>query len=375
MAGIYVHIPFCMSRCIYCDFFSTTRISIVDQYVDALTAESSRRCDSFHSISSPPYDTLYIGGGTPSVMRLSQVERLMSSLTHDYPLKKDAEITIECNPEDVDKDYIYGLRSIGFNRLSLGVQTFDDNRLNLLCRRHNSFKAIKAVEDSRSAGFDNISIDLIYGFPDETLESWEEDVIQALSLGISHISAYSLMLESGTRLTKMIDDGKLMAASEEDSLRMYETLVNQLTSHGFLHYEISNFCKPGCSSRHNQSYWHGVPYLGLGAGAHSYDGKRIRRWNVSDLDKYLQKEDYFESEELSDRDLYNEYVMTRLRTSYGINLSEMKEVFSNEYTNYFEDGIKKFISNGEIINEDGKVRLSKKGVMLSNAVISDLFSI
>ena len=377
MSGIYVHIPFCKSRCVYCDFFSTTRVGMVDTYLDALSLESSLRRDTFHDISLPPYDTLYIGGGTPSVLSLNQVERLMSFLRRDYILKEDAEVTMECNPEDVSMEYLLGLKSLGINRLSYGVQTFDEQRLQFLCRRHDSKKAIDAVEKSRSVGFENISIDLMFGFPGETLELWENDIDRAISLGVPHISAYSLMLEPGTRLTKMVHDGFLEPLGEESYLLMYELLVEMLTSSGYEHYEISNFSKPGFSSRHNESYWHGVPYLGLGAGAHSYDGAKVRRWNLSDLDEYIKGlEDsiaYYDDELLSDRDLYNEYVMTRLRTSDGISLKEMKEKFPKDYIDTFVDGMQKYISGGEIIYDGEVAKLSEKGLMLSNYVMSDLF--
>ena len=377
MSGIYVHIPFCKSRCIYCDFFSTTRVGMVDTYLDALSLESSLRRDTFHDISLPPYDTLYIGGGTPSVLSLNQVERLMSFLRRDYRLKEDAEVTMECNPEDVSMEYLLGLKSLGINRLSYGVQTFDEQRLRFLCRRHDSKKAIDAVEKSHSVGFENISIDLMFGFPGETLELWENDIARAISLGVPHISAYSLMLEPGTRLTKMVHDGFLEPLGEESYLLMYELLVEMLTSSGYEHYEISNFSKRGFSSRHNETYWHGVPYLGLGAGAHSYDGSKVRRWNLSDLDEYIKGlEDsiaYYDDELLSDRDLYNEYVMTRLRTSDGISLKEMKEKFPKDYIDTFVDVMQKYISGGEIIYDGEVAKLSEKGLMLSNYVMSDLF--
>ena len=377
MSGIYVHIPFCKSRCIYCDFFSTTRVGMVDTYLDALSLESSLRRDTFHDISLPPYDTLYIGGGTPSVLSLNQVERLMSFLRRDYRLKEDAEVTMEYNPEDVSMEYLLGLKSLGINRLSYGVQTFDEQRLRFLCRRHDSKKAIDAVEKSHSVGFENISIDLMFGFPGETLEWWENDIARAISLGVPHISAYSLMLEPGTRLTKMVHDGFLEPLGEESYLLMYELLVEMLTSSGYEHYEISNFSKRGFSSRHNETYWHGVPYLGLGAGAHSYDGSKVRRWNLSDLDEYIKGlEDsiaYYDDELLSDRDLYNEYVMTRLRTSDGISLKEMKEKFPKDYIDTFVDVMQKYISGGEIIYDGEVAKLSEKGLMLSNYVMSDLF--
>lgn len=377
MAGIYIHIPFCASRCIYCDFFSTTRLEKRSRYVDALCQEMEQRRQEIFS-GEEPVSTLYIGGGTPSQLSITDLQRLFGKIISIYQLAPDAEVTMECNPEDITPEFLSELKKTPVNRLSFGLQTFDDRRLQLLHRRHTSQKAIEAVGLSQKAGFQNISIDLIFGFPGESPADWEADVRKALALNVRHISAYSLMYEEGTQLTRLRDEGKITPIDDELSLKMYEQLIDLLATGGFEHYEISNFALPGFRSRHNSSYWQGTPYLGLGAGAHSYDGKR-RRWNCSSLDLYIKgvnsSSSYYETEELSPADLYNEYVMTRLRTCDGISLKEFRSKFSDELTTYFNKMSSAHLQSGCLEKADGKMRFSRKGLFISDSILSDLFYI
>lgn len=367
MAGIYVHIPFCKSRCIYCGFFSTTTLQKRGQYVDALCDELQRRKSFLHG---EPIETIYFGGGTPSLLAVAYVEKVLRHIYNIYNVHENAEITLEGNPDDLSPNHLKALYSIGINRLSIGVQTFSDARLKLLNRRHTAIQAIQAIENAQQAGFSNISIDLMFGFPTQTLPEWEQDVQQALSLGVQHLSAYSLMYEEGTRLEQMLDTGEIEEIDEEASLRMYEHLIDATTQAGFKHYEISNFALPRMQSRHNSNYWHSVPYLGVGAGAHSYDG-HDRCFNLDSLD------DYFAGstpvfEHLTEAERYDEFVFTGLRTSSGINLSELEKRFGSTYKDYCLANASKHISTGCLIHADGIIKLSRKGLFISNDVMSDL---
>lgn len=376
MAGLYVHIPFCASRCIYCDFFSTVRLEERERYVDTLRKELTNRlsCSPWNTQTS--FQTIYLGGGTPSQLTHEQLSRLFDHIYSSCSIEPDAEVTMECNPEDIDLEFLTKLRHLPVNRLSMGVQTFDDERLRFLHRRHTSDKALEAVAACQDAGYDNISIDLMFGFPGETLEAWESDLTEALKLDVQHLSAYSLMVEEGTRLHQLMQSGALLPLDEETSLQQYIILTEHMTASGYEHYEISNFSKPGFRSRHNSSYWQGIPYLGIGAGAHSYDG-RCRRWNASSLDTYIngveQSQVYSESEQLSDRDRYNEYVMTRLRTSEGIDLSDFKQRFSPFHLRYLLENLKKHTDGGNVVKTADNIHLSVKGIYVSDSVMSDLF--
>lgn len=378
MTGIYIHIPFCASRCIYCDFFSTTRTELINKYVRTLCEEVNLRCRQGMIPDDMEVDTIYIGGGTPSLLSVWDIARMMDSIYYVCDVLPDAEITIECNPEDITFEYLDLLSSLPINRLSFGIQTFDDERLRFLGRRHTSQKAIEAIKLSQKAGFKNISIDLIFGFPGESLSDWENDISQALSLGIQHISAYSLMYEEGTYLTTLVREEKICPIDEDLSFSMYKSLTESLKSSGFEHYEISNYSLPGYRSRHNNRYWTGKPYIGLGAGAHSYDGN-LRSRNVESLDEYIHSIESgvlpSETEYLSKDDVYNEYVMTRLRTCDGIDLEDMNKKFDKEHITYFNSLSEKHIKSGLLNESNGRIKLSEKAVFLSDGVISDLFKV
>ena len=377
MAGVYVHIPFCASRCLYCDFFSTTESEKRESYVDALLHEM--QCRKEELSAAQHVETIYIGGGTPSQLSIDNLKRLFDGIYSIYDVNENAEVTIECNPEDVTSSYAAGLTTLPVNRVSMGLQTFDNNRLRFLRRRHTSEKSLESVYLLKEKGYKNISIDLMFGFPEETLQMWSDDIDKALSLGVPHISAYSLMYEEGTPLTRLKDSGKINVVDDETMLSMYTLLKNKMEDAGYEHYELSNFCLKGMESRHNMSYWTGKSYIGLGAGAHSYDGVH-RRWNITSLEKYIEGVHdgsvYWESETLSATDHFNEYIMTRLRTKNGIDIdylhsSESKDIMTKE----FERLLDLHLSTGNLVEENGRLRLSRKGLYISDSVMSDLFLI
>lgn len=323
--------------------------------------------------------SIYIGGGTPSTLPTTQLHRLLKAVTLLYPPAPDAEITLEANPDDVTAEWVEALRQTPVNRVSMGVQTFDDAQLHTLRRRHSAEQAHEAVRLLREGGFHNISIDLIYGLPGQTLAGWQKDVDEAISLRVPHLSAYSLMYEEGTPLMRMLEEGKVSEMDDDLSWQCYELLCKQLEKAGYQHYEISNFALPGFHSRHNSGYWQGTPYLGLGAGAHSYDGADIRRSNVASLNDYIASlsgdstKPYFENEKLSQTDLYNEFVMTRLRTSQGISLDKICSLFGRDSFAHCTETMKPHLQKGNLSQTGSVVCLTRKGIFVSNDVISDLF--
>lgn len=368
MAGLYIHIPFCQSRCIYCGFYSTTLLDKRQEYTDAL-------CEEMRLRAKPMLGTIYIGGGTPSQLSFGQIRQLFAAIGHHYPISADAEVTMECNPDDISPSFAELLSTLPVNRVSMGIQTFDDHRLRFLHRRHDSKQAIKAVKLLRQSGISNISVDLMFSFPGQTLEEWEKDIDQALSLGVEHISSYSLMIEEGTPLWEMRRSGAIDMPDDDLYVEMYQTLAGRLTSAGYEHYEISNFAKPGHRSRHNSSYWNGTPYIGIGAAAHSYDGES-RQWNVSDIGTYITSIQQgvipCEREELDLSSRYNDMVTTALRTSEGIDLEKARGEFGESLSQYLERQAERWIRTGHIINKNGHIRFSLAGIMLSDTIMSDL---
>lgn len=364
MSGIYAHIPFCKSRCIYCGFYSTTLLPLQDEYVDAMLHELDERKDY---LNGDPVTTIYIGGGTPSMLSMDNLARLCKHLKN-FAGDSVEEFTVECNPDDVTSELATLLYKNGVNRVSMGAQTFSDERLAFIHRRHKAHQVKEAVENLRNAGIKNISVDLMFGFPDETIENWKSDIEQALSLEVQHISAYSLMYEEGTPLYKLLEDGKIKEISEETSLEMYETLITLLTNAGYEHYEISNFALPGYRSKHNSSYWKRVSYLGIGAAAHSYN-LTSRQWNVSDIKLYIKGDNIIEDSELLDStEQYNDLVTTALRTCEGINLTTL----SKEDRKYILKASEKSIRQGNLIIENNHIHLTRKGIFISDAVMVEL---
>lgn len=364
MAGIYVHIPFCAKRCNYCSFYSTTCLNKRQAYVDALAIEAELRRSY---LENEKIGTVYFGGGTPSVLSVKQIGEIISALEKNFDLSSLKEFTIECNPDDICEDFAKEIANTSVNRLSIGIQSFIDDELSLLGRRHNAEKAVKAVKTVKAAGFDNISIDLMYGLPFQDLHAWNYNVEQALKLDVQHISAYNLSCEEGTPMYKMRKD----TADDETAEEMYFILCDKLKEAGFEHYEISNFSIPGKRSMHNEGYWKQKKYIGLGASAHSYD-KTSRQWNTADLDIYiksLSKGYYiFEKEELSPADIYNEYIMTSLRTKEGLDIS----LLDSGLKDYFKKSARKFIENNKMVSEKTKYYLNENQYFVSDYIIREL---
>ncbi len=376
MSGIYIHIPFCKSRCIYCDFYSTTGSRNRNLYVERVLDEARGRKDFFGSRPSSQEPsvpdkirTVYIGGGTPSQLPATALARLVEGLAGIFDLSEVEEFTLEANPEDITPDFVRALpREI--NRVSMGVQSFVDDELTLLRRRHNAQRAKDAVRLLQDeADVRNISIDLMYGLPQQTEASLDYSIGCALSLDIQHISAYNLSVEPGTELARRVGDGSLCVANDDLCLAMNTLLHRRLQKAGFRQYEISNYALPGFESKHNSSYWTRTPYLGLGPGAHSYDGRRLRCWNEPDLAAYLRGERPCGSETLTDTDLYNEQIMLGLRTAHGAVLDESDEspVLSSLITRgLLTRNTQESPSRGHLY------RLTEEGLALADEVIREL---
>ena len=375
MPGLYIHIPFCESRCIYCDFYSTTEGKMQERYVDALCREyETRKAEILND--GECWNTIYIGGGTPSTLQIKHLERLFNLVANDMKQpRQEMEITMECNPDDITAEYAEALARLPINRISMGAQTFDDNRLLFLHRRHSSQQIASAVGNLRSAGFSNISIDLMYGFPDETADDFQQDIEKAIALDVPHVSAYCLMYEEGTALYKMLQQGKIEEIDEETERAMYNMLTTSLKAAGYEHYEISNFARPGFRSRHNSSYWNLTPYLGIGAASHSFNGKDIRSFNPSHLIIYMEALENnrlpTEREILSKEEQYNDFAMLRLRTAEGINLNETEQLFGKALRQRTEQTAQQFIANGLLAYDAGSIHLTHEGFFVSNMIMSE----
>lgn len=379
MAGLYVHIPFCATRCSYCGFYSTTKLDLQDRYVDSLCREIALRKEYLSSYSTDSkaantiIRTIYIGGGTPSQLSRYSLEKLFHAID-TYLECSPEEVTMEVNPDDVTNDLAETISALHINRVSMGAQTFDDNRLKFLNRRHKSFQVERAIEILHEHGVGNISIDLMFGFPGQTCDSWKEDVRRAISLDIQHISAYSLMYEEGTRLYRMLKENMIKEIDEEVSLNMYNELINILCGAGYEHYEISNFAKKGYRALHNSSYWHDIPYLGIGAAAHSYNIKS-RQWNVSDINKYIESISHdtvpFTFESIDADTHYNDIVTTELRTSEGIDLSRL----ADKYVQYIVKQAARHVADKTVDINDGHLKLTREGLYISDMIMSDLMKV
>jgi len=370
MAGIYIHIPFCASRCIYCAFYSTTSLDLRQRYTDALCRESGVRRQETEVRS------IYLGGGTPSQLTIPQLRQIFDTLYKYNKVAEDAEITIEVNPDDVTEAFAENLRTLPVNRVSMGAQTFNDQRLRYLHRRHTAAQVAEAVERLRAAGIRNISIDLMYGFPDETLNNWTHDIDAALALHVEHLSAYCLSIEEGTPLHRMMNGHNgnshpCVLPDEETERAMYYLLKDRLESAGLEHYEISNFARPGFRSRHNSAYWNYTPYIGLGAAAHSFDG-HTRSWNVADIHQYIKGiergERLFDSETIEGDTRYNDLLTTALRTREGLDLN----LLSDRQRDYCLRCARRFIDDGLLSMHLGHLALTRRGLFISDMIISSL---
>ena len=372
MAGIYIHIPFCKTRCVYCDFYSTTQNERKEAYVRALCKELRMRKNY---LKGNRIGTVYLGGGTPSQLGEEDFVQIFNTIGQTYGMDACEEITLEANPDDLTDDYVNMLRKLPFNRISIGIQTFDDTMLKLLNRRHTARQAIEAVERCRRHGFRNISIDLIYGLPGETDKRWRQDLRQATRLDVEHISAYHLTYEEGTPLYRMLKSDCVREVDEDSSVRFFAMLMDTLAEAGYEHYEISNFCKPGRRSRHNMSYWQGIPYMGCGPSAHSFD-TQSREWNVASLEKYIgaleREERLYETETLTLSNRYNEYVMTSLRTCEGADLKCLEDCFGIQLSGYCRQMAVPYLNNGMLEWNNGHLRLTRKGIFISDGIIGDL---
>ena len=372
MAGIYIHIPYCKSFCSYCDFYHVLLPEDTDPLIDSLIAEASLRSGY---LAGETVATIYIGGGTPSVLPADRTAFLLNSIRKLFTVESGSEITIEINPDDTDTDYMKALLDNGFNRISIGVQSLRDQDLRLLNRRHTAKQASLAIESALAAGFGNVSVDLIYGIPGLDAEAWAENLDRTLSYGIKHLSAYHLTVEPGTLLSKMKEKGVFNETDEEDSNNQFSMLVEKTASAGFIQYEISNFARPGFFSVHNSNYWRQVKYLGLGPSAHSFNGYS-RQWNERDVKKYIKSVKSgklsFEREELDRRTRFNEYIMTSLRTVWGINLEYIEEVFEKEGYDYIVNLSGKLVDYGLMKQDQKTLVLTNQGKMISDNIISEL---
>lgn len=371
MWGLYIHIPFCRSRCVYCDFYSTVGDEARrHRYVDALCAELRARRGE---MPGEPPATVYIGGGTPSQLSAAELESLLDAVYACCAPADGTEITLEANPDDVDPEFVTMIAALPVNRVSLGIQTFNENLLRFLCRRHTAAQARTAVRRLSDAGLSNISIDLMFGLPGQGLADWDADLDEAFALPVSHLSAYSLMYEDGTPLTRMLKEGRVRETDEELSRTMFEKLMDRCGQEGLEHYEISNFARPGCVSRHNASYWAGVPYLGIGVAAHSFDGCG-RRFNLPDLDAYLAAPGNPPCgwETLTPDEQADEMVMTALRTRRGLSISDFAARHGQAACDELFADAGPHLRRGWLRLRDGRLSLTRSGLFVSDTVMSDL---
>lgn len=373
MSGIYIHIPFCRQACRYCDFYFT----VSNQYQDRFSASLLKELQ----ISAPENEglmmhSLYLGGGTPSTLSEENLKSIIDGIKESYRFAGDAEFTIECNPDDLDKTKLALFKELGFNRISLGIQSFREEDLILMRRSHNALQAERAVWDAAEAGFENITIDLIYGIPGQSTEGWKDNIKKALSLPLKHISAYHLSFEEGTVFEHWRKKGRISPLAEEESVEMFRLMRKELTEAGMDHYEISNFSKEGWWSRHNRLYWSGKPYLGFGPSAHSFNGT-TRYWNEPSLKKYmsaLEKGELLREEEvLSNKEHYHDYLITSLRTREGVDLTLLTDRFGEETEKHFRDKAGCFLKEGLMWEQGARLAIKPENWLLADHIIRELF--
>lgn len=372
MSGIYIHIPFCKQACHYCDFHFSTSLKKKDEMVLALAKEISlRKSES----QNEEVETIYFGGGTPSILSTEDLKFLIDAVYQNYKVIKNPEITVEANPDDLTEERIVELSKNKINRLSIGIQSFFEDDLQLMNRAHNSDEASNCLKIATQY-FDNISLDLIYGIPGSSNEKWQQNIDKALSFGINHISSYALTVEPKTALDKFIKKGIIKQPDDEAAQEQFHILVETLQENGFVHYELSNFGKPDYFSKNNSSYWLGKKYIGIGPSAHSYDGVN-RGWNVSNNSIYIksiqENKVPIEIEKLTITDRYNEYIMTGLRTIWGVSLERIEKDFGKFYLDYLNKEVKRFLEDDLLFIEENVLRATKKGKFLCDGIASDLF--
>ena len=372
MAGIYIHIPFCKQACFYCDFHFSTSLKKKEDMIVALIKEIALRKEE---LGDTTIETIYFGGGTPSVLSTAEIKELIAAVYLNFEVVKNPEITLEANPDDLSEEKIIALSKSPINRLSIGVQSFFEKDLKLMNRAHNAAEAKKSLVLA-TRYFENISLDLIYGIPGCTNEEWLANIKIALSFGIPHISSYALVVEPHTALKTMIEKGKIKNVDDAKTQEQFQILIRELAIGGFIQYEVSSFGKEGFFSKNNSSYWLGVAYLGIGPSAHSFDGKQ-RSWNIKNNTKYIKsiQENVLpiERETLSTTDQYNEFVMTGLRTIWGVSLEKIKDNFGKKYLDYLENQSKKHIEETLLFVENGTLKTGEKGRFLVDGIAADLF--
>lgn len=372
MAGIYFHIPFCRRICAYCDFYKNADLRLMEQTLAAMEREVVARRDF---LRGEAVRTIYFGGGTPSLVSAEWIGRAIELCRATFDCSMLEEVTLEANPDDLSEEYLRALRGAGVNRLSIGIQSFDDEVLRTMNRRHDAAAAVRAVEMARAAGFDNITIDLIYGLPFGPKDALTRSLAQAVALGVEHISAYHLTIEPNTRFGRMAERGELAPVPEEESERQYNQVHTALTAAGYDHYEISNFAREGRRSRHNSSYWQSQPYLGIGPAAHSFDGES-RLWARSSVAEYLSGVDRgecYENELLTATDRYNETIMTALRCREGIDLAELEKKFGRDRKEYLVNESSHLVVSGVLVNDGNRVAMCPERWLVSDLVIAELF--
>jgi oxygen-independent coproporphyrinogen III oxidase len=375
MAGIYIHIPFCRQKCYYCDFYKTVNTTQTDSFLAALKKEAAIRNDY---IANEKVKTIYFGGGTPSVLTENQLSFIMKFLNDCFSVLPDAEVTFEANPDDLNKEYLQLLKNAGINRLSIGIQSFQNEHLKKMNRRHHAEQAIQSIENAASIGFSNLSADLIYGLPGLTFQEWESSLKQIFRLPVVHLSAYHLTYHQGTPFYIWLKKGYLKELSENESIEQFNLLIDETEKAGFEQYEISNFARNGLYSKHNSAYWTGENYLGLGPSAHSFNGDS-RRWNIAHVESYIRgienNASWFEEEQLSEKDKFNEYILTRIRTKWGISIQEIEERFGLKIARQVEKEAAKYLLSGKMKETNGIFTLTRKGLFVSDDLMTDFMII
>jgi len=374
LAGIYIHIPYCKQKCHYCNFYSFASTRYRDIFVESLLKEITLRKDY---LTNEKINTIYFGGGTPSTLNISEINDILKHLYNTFDINEDIEITLEANPDDMDKEKLSDLKNYtDVNRLSMGVQSFFDDDLVYLNRVHNSQNAIKSIELAKQAGFENMTIDLIYGIPGLTEKKWRQNLKTFFDFNINHLSSYSLTVEPKTALNTLINKKKIAPVVEEESIKHFDILLEETEKNNFIHYEISNFAHEGYYSKHNSIYWMGAHYAGFGPSAHSFNGK-TRQWNVANMKQYIESdtiEKVVEEEEvLTIEQRYNEYIMTSLRTKWGCDTVHIENIFGEKYVNLFEDEAIKHIEKNNIIKENSVYKLTKQAKIFADGIASDFF--
>jgi oxygen-independent coproporphyrinogen-3 oxidase len=373
MSGIYLHIPYCSQKCSYCNFHFSINSSTKDEMLKAIQQELMMRNDEILQ----PIETIYFGGGTPSLLTPFEIQTILSNVKKNYKVLEHAEITLEANPENLKESYLTEIHQLGINRLSIGIQSFFDEDLKFMNRSHTSFQAEIAVKLAQKVGFDNISVDLIYGIPNQTQQSWEANVQKFLALNIQHISCYALTVEPKTILAHQIKSNQIKPINDEHQATQFEFLQDYLTKNGFSHYEISNFGKPDFYSKHNTSYWKGKPYVGLGPSAHSFDGKNLRKWNINHNQKYITSISSgilpYEEELLIENQLFNEKIMIGLRTEFGVDISQLEQQFSKTTIEHFWKVYHQTKDKNQLIIEKNKLKISIKNWFFADGIASDFF--